>query len=39
MEPEGSLLCSQQLAIGLYHEPDESSPHTQILNDEVNKSL
>jgi hypothetical protein len=27
MEPEGSLPCSQQPAIGPYLEPDESSPH------------
>jgi len=28
MEPEGSLLCSQNPIIGLYPEPDESrSPH------------
>jgi hypothetical protein len=28
MEPEGSLPCSQKLAIGLYPEPAESSsPH------------
>jgi hypothetical protein len=27
MEPEGSLLCSQQPAIGPYPEADESSPH------------
>jgi hypothetical protein len=26
MEPEGSLLCSQEPAIGPYPEPDESSP-------------
>jgi hypothetical protein len=27
MEPEGSLLCSQQPATVPYPEPDESSPH------------
>jgi len=27
MEPEGSLLCSQEPAIGHYPEPDEFSPH------------
>jgi hypothetical protein len=27
MEPEGSLLCSQESSIGHYHEPDRSSPH------------
>jgi len=26
MEPEGSLLCWQEPAIGPYPEPDESSP-------------
>jgi len=31
MEPEGSLLCSQEPATGHYPEPDESSPHPQIL--------
>jgi hypothetical protein len=27
MEPEASLLCSQEPATGPYYEPDESSPH------------
>jgi hypothetical protein len=27
MEPEGSLLCSQEPAIGPYPKPDEFSPH------------
>jgi hypothetical protein len=27
MEPEDSLLCSQQTSTGPYHEPDESSPY------------
>jgi hypothetical protein len=27
MEPEGSLPCSQQPAIGPHPEPDASSPH------------
>jgi hypothetical protein len=27
MEPEGSLLCSQEPASGSYPEPDESIPH------------
>jgi hypothetical protein len=31
MEPEVSFPCSQQLAIGLYPEPDESSPHPHTL--------
>jgi hypothetical protein len=26
MEPEGSLLCSEEPATGIYPEPDESSP-------------
>jgi hypothetical protein len=26
MEPEGSLLCSQEPIIGPYHEPAESGP-------------
>ena len=26
MEPEGALLCSQEHAIFLYHEPDQSGP-------------
>jgi hypothetical protein len=26
MEPEGSLLCSQEPSVGLNPEPDESSP-------------
>jgi hypothetical protein len=28
MEPEGTLPCSQDSAIGPYPEPDESSPDT-----------
>jgi len=31
MEPEGSLKCSQETAIGTYPEPDESSPQFLIL--------
>jgi hypothetical protein len=31
MEPEGSILFSQQPAPGPYPEPDESSPHPQTL--------
>jgi hypothetical protein len=31
MEPEGSLLRSQELATGPYHEPDESSTQLTIL--------
>jgi len=31
MEPEGSLPCSQQPAIGLYSEPDEYSPQPHTL--------
>jgi len=31
MEPEGSLPCSQDPATGPSSEPDESSPHLQIL--------
>jgi hypothetical protein len=27
MEPEGSLPCSQELAIGPYPEPDEFTPY------------
>jgi len=27
MEPEGSLLCSQEAANGLYPEPDAANPH------------
>jgi hypothetical protein len=27
MEPEGSFLCSQEPATGLYSEPDRSNPH------------
>jgi hypothetical protein len=27
MEPEGSLLCSQDLTKGSYPDPDESNPH------------
>jgi hypothetical protein len=27
MEPEGSLLCSQQPATGPHPEPEESNPH------------
>jgi hypothetical protein len=27
MEPEDSLSCSQEPAIGPYPEPDESNPH------------
>jgi hypothetical protein len=31
MEKEGSLPCSQELAIGNHPEPDEASPHHHIL--------
>jgi hypothetical protein len=31
MEPEVSLLCSQELATGPYSEPDESSPYHPVL--------
>jgi hypothetical protein len=31
MEPEGSVLCSQELAIAPYPEPDESDPYHPIL--------
>jgi hypothetical protein len=31
MEPEGSLLCSQESATGPYPELDESSPNLQTL--------
>jgi hypothetical protein len=31
MEPESSLPCSQEPAIGPYSEPDEFSPHSPIL--------
>jgi hypothetical protein len=31
MEPEGSLPCSQELSVGPYPEPDESSPYHPIL--------
>jgi hypothetical protein len=27
MEPEGSLLCSQETSTGPYSEPDQSNPH------------
>jgi hypothetical protein len=32
MEPEGSLLCSQEPSTGLYPEPDQSSPYDLILS-------
>jgi len=31
MEPEGSLLFSQEFATGPCHEPDESNPHPRTL--------
>jgi hypothetical protein len=31
MEPNGSILCSQEPATGPYLEPDESSPYHSIL--------
>jgi hypothetical protein len=31
MEPEDSLPCSQELAIFMYPEPDESSPRPPII--------
>jgi hypothetical protein len=31
MKPEGSLLSSQESAIGPYPEPDESNPHSPFL--------
>jgi hypothetical protein len=31
MEPQGSLLCSQELATGPYPEPDQSSLHSHTL--------
>lgn len=30
MEPQGSFPCSQEAAIGLYSDPEESSTHTPI---------
>jgi hypothetical protein len=32
MEPEGSLLCPQELSAGPYPEPDHSSPRRPILS-------
>jgi hypothetical protein len=32
MEPEGSLLCSQEPSTGLYPEPDQSNPYHRILS-------
>jgi hypothetical protein len=32
MEPEGSLLCSQEPSTGPYPEPDRSSPYHPILS-------
>jgi hypothetical protein len=32
MEPEGSVLCSQESDTGFYCEPDESCPHLHTLN-------
>jgi hypothetical protein len=32
MEPEGSLLCSQDPSTGPYPEPDQSSPYRLILS-------
>jgi hypothetical protein len=33
MEPEGSLPCSQELSIGPYPEPDQSSQYNSILSE------
>jgi len=35
MEPEGSVLCSQQPAIGLYPEPDKTSPYLSNLTNKL----
>jgi hypothetical protein len=39
MEPEGSLLCSQDLTIGLYPELDESSPYPLFYLSEIQFSI
>jgi hypothetical protein len=39
MEPEGSLQCSQESAIGPYPEPDESSPYCATLFLEIHFNI
>jgi hypothetical protein len=37
MEPEGSLLCSQEPSTGPYSEPDQSNPYHPIPNQKTQR--